>query len=80
MQCSSCRLLQYKNRLMVEQTDTCEGHSHAVLVTALDDSVVSDGSARLCDVLDAALLRALDVIGEWEESIGAESDVIFISR
>ena len=60
----------------MEQTDTCEGHSHAVLIAALDDSVVSDRSARLGDVLDAALLCALDVIGEREESVGSESDIM----
>ena len=61
---------------MMEQTDTCEGHSHAVLVTALNDCIVSDRSARLGDVLDTALLRALDIVGEREESVGAESDIM----
>ena len=60
----------------MEQTDTCEGHSHAVLVTALNDCIISDRSARLGDVLDTALLRALDIVGEREESVGAESDIM----
>ena len=42
-----------------------------VLVAALDDSVVTNRSARLCDVLDAALVCALDVVAEREEGIGA---------
>ena len=55
---------------MMEQTDSCKCHRHVVLVAALDDSVVKNRSARLCDVLDAALVCALDVVTEREEGIG----------
>ena len=52
----------------MEQTDSCKCHRHVVLVAALDDSVITNRSARLCDVLDAALVCALDVVAEREEA------------
>lgn len=66
-------LYKYKTHffLVMEQTDSCKCHRHVVLVAALDDSVVTNRSARLCDVLDAALVCALDVVAEREEGIGA---------
>ena len=65
-------LYKYKTHffLVMEQTDSCKCHRHVVLVAALDDSVVTNRSARLCDVLDAALVCALDVVAEREEGIG----------
>ena len=38
---------------MVEQSDACECHSHAVLVAGHDNMVVTDRSTRLCDVHNA---------------------------
>ena len=35
-------------------------------------SVITDGSARLCDVLHTALVRALNIVAEWEECIGSK--------
>ena len=61
-------------RLMVEQSHSCERHGHAVLVAAVDNHVVADRSAGLCDVGNAALLRTLDVIVEGEERIGAKGN------
>ena len=47
---------------MVEETHLCEAHYHAVFICALDNEVVSYGSAGLCDVLNAGLLCSLDVV------------------
>ena len=58
---------------VVEQSHAGEGHGHAVLVALGDDQIVTDGAAGLCNVADAALLGALDVIGEGEESVAAQS-------
>ena len=55
--------------LMVEKSDPSECHCHAVLVACLDDVVVTDGSAGFCNVLNAALVSALDVVAEREESV-----------
>ena len=57
---------------MVEKTHSCECHNHTVFVSALDNEIVTDRSAGLCDVLNTALLCALDVIAEGEECIRAE--------
>ena len=54
----------------MEQTDSRKCHRHVVLVAALDNSIVTNRSARLCDVLDAALVCALNVVAEREEGIG----------
>ena len=57
---------------MVEQTHTGERHYHAVLITALNDCIVADGAAGLCNILNTAALCTLDVIAEGEECIRAE--------
>ena len=56
---------------MMEQPDTRKCHRHPVLVAALDDRIVADRAARLGDVANAALLRALDIVREREERVGA---------
>ena len=58
---------------MVEEAHLGEGHGHAVLVAAIDHNVVTDRSAGLGDILDAASLGALDVVIKREEGIRAES-------
>ena len=62
--------------LMVEKTHSCECHCHAVLIAALDNDIVTDRSAGLCDILNAGLLRSLDIIAEGEECIGAKGNAI----
>ena len=54
---------------MVEQSDAGEGHYHMVFVAAVDDSIVTDGAAGLCDVFYAALVSSLDIVGEGEEGV-----------
>ena len=57
---------------MVEESHSGKCHYHTVLITALDNEVVADRSAGLGDVLNAALLSALDIVAEGEEGIRAE--------
>ena len=59
---------------MVEQPYAGEGHCDAVLVARHDDVVVADAAAGLCDVLHTALVCALHVVAEGEESIAAQTD------
>lgn len=54
---------------VMEQADVGHRHCNAVFVAGLDDVVVADGAAALCDVGDAALMRALDVVAEREEGV-----------
>lgn len=54
---------------MVEQPHSGERHGDAVLVASLDNIVVTYAAASLCDVFNSALVGALDVVTEWEESI-----------
>ena len=56
---------------MVEQTDACKRHGDAVFVAGFNDIVVTHRAACLGDVLYAALVRALDVVAEGEESVRA---------
>ena len=63
--CSGCRLL------VMEQSDSCKAHHHAVLIAGLDYIIVTYGTARLRHIFDAALMRTLDVVAEWEERVGA---------
>lgn len=39
--------------LVVEETDSCKCHCDIVLVAGLDNVVVTDRAARLCDILNA---------------------------
>jgi len=57
---------------MMEQTHSGECHSHAVLIAAFDNDIVADRAAGLCDILNAGLLRSLDVVAEGEERITSE--------
>ena len=50
----------------MEQAHAGEAQHHVVLVGGLDDIVVADGAAGLCDIADAGLAGALDVVAEGE--------------
>ena len=56
----------------MEQAHAGEGHDHVVQVAGLDDVVVADGAAGLGHVAHAGAVRALDVVAEGEEGIGAQ--------
>jgi hypothetical protein len=60
---------------VVEESDVCHGHRDVVFIAGLDDIVVADGAASLGDVFHATLVRALDVVAEGEEGVGAESHI-----
>lgn len=66
---------QYKNRvspaynyitafilLVMEQPDSGKCHHHIILVTALNDKIVTYGTAGLCNVFYATLICSLNVI------------------
>ena len=57
----------------MEQTHTREGHGNAVFVAGLDDIVVANAAAGLCNVFHATLVGTLDVVAEGEEGIGTET-------
>ena len=54
---------------MMEQPDSRKGHHHSILITGCDHIVVSYRAARLRDILYAALMRAINVVAKWEESV-----------
>ena len=54
---------------MVEKPHSRERHGNAVLIACHDDMIVTDGAAGFCDVLNSALVSALDVVAEGEERI-----------
>ena len=55
---------------MMEQADAGEGHYHVIFITGCDYILITDGTARLCDILNAALVSALDVVAEGKEGVG----------
>ena len=61
---------------MMEKPHVRKRHSHAVFVAALNHRVITDGSAGFCDVFHAALVSALDVVAEGEESVGAQGNIL----
>ena len=65
-----------RSRSMVEQPHSGEGHDHVVFVAFGNDQIVTDGTARLGDILHAAGFGPLDVVGKGEESVGTQSHAI----
>ena len=61
---------------MMEQAHLSKRHHHSILIAALDNYVVADRAAGLCDVLNAGLLRSLDIVREGEECIRAEGNAV----
>ena len=59
---------------VVEKSHSGHCHSHAVLVADLNNIIVTNGAAGLCDIGNAALLSSFDVITEGEECIASESN------
>ena len=53
----------------MEKSHARKGHDHIVFIASFDNVVVSDGSAGLGNVGHAALMSALDVVTEGEESV-----------
>ena len=62
----------------MEQTDACECHRHSVFIADFDHVVVTDRSARLCDIFYAALVCALDIVAEREEGVRSESHILHL--
>ena len=60
---------------MMEQAHAGEGHDHVLLIAFLDDQVITDGAAGLCDVLDTGGKGTLDVIAEGEECVAAQCNI-----
>ena len=57
---------------MMEQPNSRKCHRHVVFITDPDHIVIPHGSARLCDILYAALVCPLNVIAKREECVRAE--------
>ena len=53
----------------MEEAHARKCHRDAILVASLYDIIVSDTAASLCDIFHSALVGALDIVTEWEESI-----------
>mmetsp|Transcript_22634 Transcript_22634/g.52742 ORF Transcript_22634/g.52742 Transcript_22634/m.52742 type:complete len:308 (+) Transcript_22634:86-1009(+) len=60
--------------LMVEQTESREGHDHAILVGSLDDFGIANAATWLDDVLHASLGRLVKAVAERKEGIGRQGD------
>lgn len=55
--------------LVVEQTNTGKCHGNSVFIAGFNNIVIPHRTARLCNVLNAALMSPLNIISEGEESI-----------
>ena len=58
----------------MEQPYSGEAHHDSVLVAGVDDIVVTDRAAGLCDVVDAALVGAFNIVAEGEECVGTNGN------
>ena len=57
---------------MMEKPHSGKAHNHSVLITLIDDKIIPYGSARFCDVCNAALLSPVDIVAEREECVTTE--------
>ena len=53
----------------MEKSDSCKAHYHTVLITCINNMVISHRSTRLGYILHATLVRTLNVVTKWEECI-----------
>lgn len=57
------------NILMMEQTNSCKRHNHAVFIAGFNYIVIPDRAARLCNILNTALMSPLNIVSKGEECI-----------
>ena len=57
---------------MMEQPHSRETHDDPVFIADGDHVIISDRSARLCDILHTAAVSSLDIVTEREERIGSQ--------
>jgi len=57
----------------MEQSHTGKRHCNSILVTTIDNEVVTERSARLSDILNTATLCANYVVIEGEECVATKS-------
>mgnify|MGYP001064455127 CR=1 FL=1 len=60
----------------MEQAQAGECHCNTVLIAGLNNIIITDRAACLCNILNAAAMRTLNVIAEREECVTAESNVL----
>ena len=58
----------------MEQTHAGKSHDHVILVRGSDHVVITDGTARFGNVLNAGLAGAFHIVAEGEERVGAAGD------
>ncbi len=56
----------------MEKSDSCKCHHHSILIAGIDNCVITDRSARLCNIFHATLMCTLNIITEREECIGTK--------
>ena len=61
---------------MVEKSHTGKRHRHSVFITSLNDIFIPERAAWLRNVLDSTARRAIYIVSERNESIGAERDIV----
>jgi len=61
---------------MMEQTQPCVDEGDAVLITSLNHAFVIRRTSWRCDVINAGLLRSIDVVPEREEGVGRNRDFV----
>ena len=62
-------IVHNERNLVVEQANADECHCDIIFIASLNDVVVSNRTTCLCDVFYTTLVRTLDIVAEWEESV-----------
>lgn len=73
-------LLTTRRALVVEQTAARKAHDDTVLISRFDDLVITDGTASLGDIADAAAMGTLYIVAKGEESIGPQGNILVLGN
>ena len=64
----------------MEQAQAGECHGNTVLIAGLNNIVITDRAACLCNILHAAAMCTLNVIAKREECVTAKSNILQLSN
>ena len=64
----------------MEKSDSCKAHYHTVLITCINNMVISHRSTRLGYILHTTLVSTLNVVTKWEECIRAKCYICILVK
>lgn len=63
---------------MMEQTQMCKAEDHIMLITRLNDVIITDRATGFSHILDPTLIGSFNIITKWEESITTKYNILIL--